>query len=82
MADDKTTIIIGGAILVALLILVLIVSVANGVASGIAGFLFELGMPRDMALNVYETVRWAIAGGIFIVLALIAGRILGGRTSP
>lgn len=49
----------------------MIFAVANGVASGFAGLLVDVGVPKESALNVYEMVRWGVVGLLFIILARV-----------
>ncbi|USZ69125.1 hypothetical protein NGM10_05145 [Halorussus salilacus] len=72
--DEKILLMFLGVAIVGLLTAGFVFGVANGVASGIAGFLYDAGLPEDMAVNVYKMVRSAIVGtlGMGVLAGVVA----------
>lgn len=75
-SDEKLILLVGGLIVGVLLLLGLVFGIANGVASGFAGFLHDAGLPRDMAVDVYRTVRWAVVGLLLLGFGIVVSKIL------
>lgn len=75
-SDEKILLLILGLIIGAMVILGLIFAVANGIAGGTAGFLHELGLPRDMALDLYKAIRWTVVGVALFGIGIIAAKVL------
>lgn len=53
-------------------------AVANGVASGFAGLLVDIGVPKESALNVYKIVRWGVVGLLIVVIGRIGASVVRG----
>ncbi|MFD1598936.1 hypothetical protein [Halobellus rarus] len=70
-SDEKLLLLVVGLIIGSLLVLGLVFQVANGVASGIAGFLYDIGIPREIAMNTYKTVKWGLVGLLLIALVKV-----------
>lgn len=74
--QDQMMLVVLGVVVVGLMVVMLVFGVANGVASGIAGFLHKSGLPKDMAMDVYRTIRWAVVGAVFFGGAVAGIRAL------
>lgn len=59
-------------------VLGIVFAVANGVATGFAGLLVDLGVPKESALNAYKMVKWGVVGLLFVIIARVGMEAIRG----
>ncbi|MCU4800187.1 hypothetical protein OB920_07375 [Halobacteria archaeon HArc-gm2] len=75
--DEKLLLLILGVLVAGMILLGMVFGVANGIASGISGFLLEAGLPAEMSRDLGKVVHWVVVGLLFMGLVKVASQIFG-----